>query len=183
MRFVRVVQGYDHLWAVFDEKKGADELTALFRKWSDANYLLDFFIENLRDLKSFFQIEKVSDAISDTMEDAQDLERLILEFPYTERLDDLFHPLSFGDDRARELTREKARNWDRKRHPSWLRIYAVRIEPNVYIVTGGAIKLTAKMQDKQHTMAELEKLNKCHDYLRQNGVFDRDSFVDFFEEG
>ena len=79
MRFVRVVQGYDHLWAVFDEKKGADELTALFRKWSDANYLLDFFIENLRDLKSFFQIEKVSDAISDTMEDAQDLERLILD--------------------------------------------------------------------------------------------------------
>ena len=50
-------------------------------------------------------------------------------------------------------------------HPSWLRIYAIRIEPNVYIVTGGAIKLTA-----------------CRDFLKRNEVFDQDSFVDLFEE-
>ena len=67
-------------------------------------------------------------------------------------------------------------------HPSWLRIYAIRIEPNVYIVTGGAIKLTATMQEREHTQKELDKLNTCRDFLKQNGVFDQDSFVDFFEE-
>lgn len=41
------------------------------------------------------------------MEDADELERLILEFPYTEHLDELFHPLSLSDNRMRELTREK----------------------------------------------------------------------------
>ena len=116
------------------------------------------------------------------MEDARELERLILDFPYTEKLDGLFHPLSLADNRAHELTREKARNWDRAQHPSWLRIYAIRIEPNVYIVTGGAIKLTATMQEREHTQKELDKLNACRDFLKQNGVFDQDSFVDFFEE-
>ena len=38
--------------------------------------------------------------------------------PYTEKLDGLFYPLSLADNRAHELTREKARNWDRAQHPS-----------------------------------------------------------------
>ena len=138
MKFVRTIPGYNHLWAVKEDGMETDELSSLFRQWSNFNYLLDFFFANLDDLKSFFKIEIVSDAIRDTMEDAQELERLILDFPYTEKLDGLFHPLSLADSRAHELTREKARNWDRTQHPSWLRIYAIRIEPNVYIVTGGA---------------------------------------------
>lgn len=133
-------------------------------------------------MQGFFHIEKVSDAIKDTMEDADVLERLILDFPYTEQLDGLFHPLSLADNRAHELTREKARNWDRKRHASWLRIYAIRVEPNVYIITGGAIKLTAKMQDREHTQRELDKLNACRDFLRVNGIFDQDSFIDYIRE-
>ena len=55
-------------------------------------------------------------------------------------------------------------------------------ETDVYIVTGGAIKLTPSMQDRPHTMLELQKLNKCRDYLKQNGVFDQDSFIDYICE-
>lgn len=179
MKFVRAIAGYNHLWAVRDEAKEADELTMLFREWSNANYLLDFFLANIDDLQGFFHVEKISDAIKDTMEDARALERLILDFPYTEQLDGLFHPLSLADNRIHELTREKVRNWDRERHASWLRIYAIRIEPNVYIVTGGAIKLTATMQDREHTQIELDKLNACRNYLQQNGIFDKDSLWTF----
>ena len=147
MKFVRAIAGYNHLWAVRDEAKEADELTMLFREWSNANYLLDFFLANIDDLQGFFHVEKISDAIKDTMEDARALERLILDFPYTEQLDGLFHPLSLADNRIHELTREKVRNWDR-----------------------------------EHTQIELDKLNACRNYLQQNGIFDKDSFVDFFEE-
>lgn len=108
MRFVRTIPGYNHLWAVKDEEKETDELSLLFRQWNNFNYLLDFFFANLDDLQSFFHVERISDAIQDTMEDARELERLILDFPYTERLDGLFHPLSLKDSRAHELTREKA---------------------------------------------------------------------------
>ena len=53
---------------------------------------------------------------------------------------------------------------------------------NVYIVTGGAIKLTATMQEREHTQKELDKLNACRDFLKANGVFDQDSFIDFSQE-
>lgn len=182
MKFARIIPGYNHLWAVRDENKGANELNLLFRRWNNANYLLDFFLDNLDDLQGFFHVEKVSAAIKDTMEDADVLERLILDFPYSEQLDGLFHPLSLADNRVHELTREKARNWDRKRHASWLRVYAIRVEPNVYIITGGAIKLTAKMQDREHTQRELDKLNACRDFLQVNGIFDQDSFIDYIRE-
>lgn len=182
MEFVRSIKGYNHLWAVKYPEKDTDELTLLFRNWSNFNYLLDFFLNNLDDLQNFFHVERVREAIQDTFEDAGELEKLILDFPYTENLDGLFHPLSLADNRAVELTREKARNWERERHASWLRVYAIRVEKNVFIVTGGAIKLTPAMQDRPQTQAELDKMNKCRDFLKANGIFDQDSFIDYVNE-
>lgn len=182
MEFVQIIEDYNHLWAVKYPYKEYDELTLLFQQWNDASFLLDFFMENLDDLKSYFHIERISTAIEDTFEDAQTLEELILDFPYTENLDQLFKPLSQSDTRIQELSREKARNWDRKQHTSWLRIYAIRLEPNVYVVTGGAIKLTATMQEREHTTIELEKLNQCRNYFLANNVFDKDSFMDLNKE-
>ena len=182
MEFVRIIDGYDHIWAVKHPEVDLDELSTLFKKWTNGEFLFDFFMENFDDLKEFFHIERIDEAINDTFEDADDLQELILDFPYTENLDELFTPLDITDSRTRELSREKARNWDRQRHASWLRIYAVRLEPNVYVVTGGAIKLTRTMQDREHTMIELKKLNNCKAYLKGNGVFDQDSFVELINE-
>ena len=70
MKFVRVIKGYEHLWAVKEPDKEHDELTSLFEKWNNADYLLDFFIDNIEDLKNNFHVEKVSEAIQDTFEDA-----------------------------------------------------------------------------------------------------------------
>lgn len=182
MKFVRIVEDSDHLWAVRSDDKDADELTLLFRNWTNGEYLLDFFMENFEDLKEFFHIERLDEAVNDTFEDAEALQELVLEFPYTEKLDELFKPLDVTDSRVRELSREKARNWTRDRHASWLRIYAIRLEPNVYLATGGAIKLTRTMQEREHTAIELQKLNRCKDYLKANGVFDQDSFVELTNE-
>ena len=122
MEFVRIIEDYDHLWAVKSENNYDDELTDLFNKWNNAEYLLNFFTDNFEDLKNFFHIERISEAINDTFDDADALEELILDFPYTENLDELFVPLGIADTRSSELSREKARNWNRKRHASWLRI-------------------------------------------------------------
>lgn len=45
MKFVRIIDGFDHLWAVKAQDKEADELTILFRNWTNGEYLLDFFME------------------------------------------------------------------------------------------------------------------------------------------
>ena len=56
MEFVRVLEDFDHLWAVQEPGKEFDELTALFEKWNDAGYLLEFFKDNFEDLKNYFKI-------------------------------------------------------------------------------------------------------------------------------
>ncbi|MBD5257328.1 MAG: hypothetical protein HDS52_01370 [Barnesiella sp.] len=182
MKFVRIIKNYDHLWAVQAPTGDVDELTLLFRNWTNGEFLFDFFMENFEDLKSFFHIERIDEAVNDTFEDAEALQEMVLDFPYTEHLDELFKPLDITDARIRELSREKARNWDRNRHASWLRIYAIRLEPNVYVITGGAIKLTRTMQEREHTAAELEKLNRCKAFLKSNSVCDQDSFVELTNE-
>lgn len=48
MKFVRIIDGYDHLWAVKAQDKEADELTLLFRNWTNGEYLLDFLWKTLR---------------------------------------------------------------------------------------------------------------------------------------
>lgn len=178
MNFVRSIKGYDHLWSVKYPEKEVDELTILFRNWNNGSYLLDFFLSNMEDLRNFFHVHKITDAIKDTVEDAQVLQKYILDFPYTEHLDGLFHPLSLSDNRVVEMTREKARNWGRDDHASWLRIYAIRVEKNVYVITGGAIKLTQYMQERPQTQKELEKLNQCREFLKSKGVIDRESLID-----
>jgi hypothetical protein len=182
MKFVRSLKGYDHLWAVRFPEKEADELTLLFRKWGDMNFLLDFFRDNIDDLQENFHVRRVWDAIQDTFTDADVLEKKILGFPFIENLDSLFLPLSQADDRAVELTREKARNWNRERHASWLRVYAIRLEKNVFVITGGAIKLTQTMQDRPHTREELKKMDRCREFLKTNGIFDQDSLIDYANE-
>ena len=131
MEFVRSLKGYDHLWAVRFPEKETDELTLLFRRWGDINYLLDFL-----------------GTIWKTM----------------------------------ELTREKARNWNRERHASWLRVYAIRLEKTVFVITGGAIKLTQTMQERPHTWEELKKMDRCREFLKTNGIFDQDSLIDYANE-
>ena len=42
MKFVRIIENYDHLWAVKSQSKEYDELTELFNKWNNIEYLLNF---------------------------------------------------------------------------------------------------------------------------------------------
>ena len=178
MKFERIIEGKDHLWAVREMNKSKNELALLFDTWNDMEYLMEFFIKNYQDLKDYFHIERIRDAIEDTLDDAEQLERLILDIPFTDNLDELFKPLGSMDISVRELTREKARNWNRIGHASWLRVYAIRLEENVFVIMGGAIKLTRTMQERPHTQEQLDKLNRCRRYLLDNGVFDAGSFID-----
>lgn len=79
------------------------------------------------------------------------------------------------------MGREKAYGEGCYRHQSWLRIYAIKIEHGVYLVTGGAIKLTATMGERRHTLEELAKLERVRNYLLDNGVYDLDGFNDYID--
>lgn len=80
------------------------------------------------------------------------------------------------------LGKEKARLNNREEHASWLRLYAIKLEPGHYIITGGAIKLTRTMQERDHTFQELAKMEQVRNLLIEEGVVDAEGFEDYINE-
>ena len=80
------------------------------------------------------------------------------------------------------LSREKAKGRGVAGHKSWLRIYAIKLEPDIYIVTGGAIKLTRTMEEREHTLHELLNMERVRNFLIGQRVFDLDSLFDLNDE-
>jgi hypothetical protein len=153
-----------------------DEVRRLFKQWYDPEFLEDFFTKNLQDVQSgFFGPISIERAITATRAEAVRLERELERLSKNEQesLDKIFQPLDiYRDD---EFHRSKAKG---DRHKSWLRIYALKIDSNVYVVTGGAIKLTRLMQERAHTNRELQKFERCRDYLHEQGITDIDGFME-----
>ena len=80
------------------------------------------------------------------------------------------------------LGKEKAKPEQTNRHASWLRLYAIKLEPGCYIITGGAIKLTRTMQEREHTLRELNKMEFVRNHLLEQGVIDVAGFVELNNE-
>ena len=97
-------------------------------------------------------------------------------------LDLLFRPLENNRTSEILLGKEKARIKNRPQHASWLRIYAIKLEPGCYIITGGAVKLTRTMQERAHTLAELNKMETVRNFLIDGGAIDADGFIDYMSE-
>lgn len=179
MRFEDLL-GDGRLWGTIYDGKEKDALSELFEKWEDISWLKEFFEANLKDLKDFFRITDVNRAIYDTLDDAEDLRCLIFDIKPEDHLDPLFLHLENYRSFEMLLGREKAKGRaNHIGHLSWLRIYAIRLEQDSFLVTGGAIKLTYQMEDRSHTLEELHKMEKVRNFLIENGAHDLDSFIDF----
>jgi hypothetical protein len=167
------------------EDEELNEFERLFDLWHDTEYLRKFFEDNEGALKSgFFGDITIKQAIDETIKDADWLEDYLIDIVegndrYTQ-LDDVFQELSGGT--AVELSRTKIYGRNKNRNSSWLRVYALKIDSNVYIVTGGAIKLTLKMGDAPDTKKELEKFKRCIDFLNDNTILEASALRDFFNE-
>ena len=172
------VSGDGSLWAVRYDGADKNILEITFDRWNDLDWLRDFFKANLNDLSSYFRITSLSQAIYDTIVDAHELECVILEAIASDELDALFKPLENIRSSDALLGKEKAKGERVHKHDSWLRLYAIRFQKNSYLITGGAIKLTRTMQEREHTLAELQKLEMVRNFLIGEGAFDLDGFYD-----
>ena len=146
------------------DKEESDELTRLLEQWSDIQFLEGFFEFHKNDLR-YFGID-VETAKEQTIDEVNQLEDFLSGLSYNDNeLDSIFRPLNDLEYRATILSKQKSKR-------KWLRLYAIKIETNHYVITGGAIKLTHTMQERWHTRGELSKLEKCRQYLQSQGIFD-----------
>lgn len=167
------------LWAVRYDEKEQNCFDELFDRWYDMQWLKSFFTDNLSDLSAYFHITDVYKAIMETIEDASTLECLMLDISPDANLNTLFRHLENNRFSEMTLGKEKAKGKSVHKHSSWLRIYAIKIEDGIYVVTGGAIKLTATMSERTHTLEELAKMEMVRNYFIDNGVFDKEGLNDY----
>ena len=166
------------LWAVRYKGEKVNALEKVLDQWRDAGWLADFFTQNIDDLISYFNVTNVEDAIYQTMEERDDLACMIMDISPNANLDHFFRPLE--NNRTSEIILGKEKG--RPNQHSWLRLYAIKLNIGIYIITGGAIKLTRTMQERKHTLQDLENMEKVRSFLIIENVFDEDSFTDYQKE-
>ncbi|GIV36547.1 MAG: hypothetical protein KatS3mg032_0926 [Cyclobacteriaceae bacterium] len=145
-----------------------DEFHQLFANWNDAEYLFEFFKRHEKDLQSdYYGSITVAEAVRRTRRYALQFENCIEKL--SSNLDNVFTPLRELE--GSHLPRSKARE-------NWLRIYAIKVEANIYVVTGGGIKLTRTMNESPHLKVELNKLQRGRAFLKEHGISDIDGLAE-----
>ena len=180
---IKIVHIFAHrLFAFHYEGEEANELERLFDQWQDIEYLFEFFEEHAGDLlNGFFDPISVEDAVTETRAEAKLLEEQLMSLCDSDdgsSLESIFKLLDNRHYRVIQLEKHKAYG---SRRRSWLRLYAIRIEKDTYIITGGAIKLTHTMNERHHTKKELDKLSRCRDWLIDNQLIDREGLIEELE--
>jgi hypothetical protein len=161
----------------------SDEFKRIMRNWNDAEYLENYFEEHKGDLQNgYLRDMTIDEAIEITIFDANELESTLIEIAKkgikdeTNTLQTLFEPLHRKEKTAYRIPTHQKSKFKGYAQDSWLRIYAIRIAPNVFVITGGAIKLTPDMNERDHLLEELQKLEITRKFLEDNDLFDESDF-------
>lgn len=178
---------------LFDTEKGAidedgaiisddqlHEFRRLFDFWNDPIRLRAFFEEHEEDLKDeYWEGITIEEAIEKTRKEAKELEAILLEYAKEgnttrhKNLSMLFKPLYDGKF-EKEFEKDKVKVDGKK---TWIRLYAIRIDYNFFMVCGGAIKLRKTLNDRTYLLKELEKLE-----ITRSSLMDEDNdLLELFE--
>jgi len=159
------------LWSIQLDGETQSEFEKFFDLINDIEWLHNFFDQNKADLHGgFFGSITIGVAVSRTLDEAEEMEDSL--YNYSEQgfegsdnnLQHLFKPLNNFEYTITGHQKSKARI-----KKGWLRLYAIRLAKNCYLVTGGGIKLTPDMK-RQHLQYELRKLETAKQFLRNNGI-------------
>lgn len=160
----------ENLYAFQYENEVDNEYYRLMDLWADIVYLRQFAKENnITDFRKF---------ITDIREDALYIDSLLTSIANgnnLSRLENFFVPLDDLETGTKTLSLRKGKRYK-------LRLYAVRIDENLFLITGGVIKIVHKMKEHPDTEREKQKLQTAKMYLQQNYVFDSDSFYELINE-
>lgn len=167
----------DSLYAVGYDNEVKDTYSSLLDNWQDVEYLEQFFEDNKTDLQSgFYENITIEDAVLQTQAEAAKFDKKIYNAATTG---------TFNEDKPLEEVLFNTLHKDVYDHihipskaygpnyKSWLRIYAIRIAPNLYVISGGAIKLTEAMTT-EHLKQELFKLKLTANYLKEIGLIEEE---------
>jgi hypothetical protein len=148
------------------------EFDRIITLWNDVEYLEEFFEANQSDLASgFWGGISVDEAIIKTITEANSLEKKIIHIAKNLKAGELDHLFKKLDKSTRNKGFERQKVYGLST-PTWLRIYALKVDNHYFCITGGAIKLTEKMNGISHLDKELMKMDRCNSFFKSQGIVD-----------
>ena len=178
MRLVEIFPPYLYSMRYGDGDE-IDEYHRLLKTWTDVDFVANFFESHSKDMDPSFwgSITDPEEAAERTIDEAYDLEDYLTllfdnaSYGIKPDFDDFFHPLDGEFGYVYFQTPMKAYGLKR---PSLLRLYAIKITSNCYVITGGGIKYCRKMQESRELLVELGKVKSVRSFLRERGIEDKD---------
>ena len=164
------------LHAVAYLKKGSDayaecEYDRLLDLWTDVEYLHEYAKDN--------KVADINKFVKARLKDAEQIEDLLDQLIEQDLpLDTYFHQLDNNEIGFKLLSLRKGK----ASQQDGLRIYAIKIDNDCFLITGGAIKMSLKNKDHPDTKEEMRKIAEVKAYLQDQGVIDRESFYEFRKE-
>ncbi len=168
MRIVNIFA--EHLFAFHYSDEVDNEYDRLIEDWTDVNYLREYAKSN--------NVTNINKFVKDRLKDAEQIQDLLEEITFNNKpLEFYFKSLFDLEMGVKILSLQKG-----KIDKNGIRLYAIKIDENLFVITGGAIKMSQKMQDHPDSNQELIKVKKAKSFLLENGVVDIDSFYELINE-
>ncbi len=146
-----------------------NEFDKFFQLYTDPLYVSSFVDEHeVLFLDEFWSKFTLRDIKKGVLLSAEKFISLIERTQKAKKLDSLFSPLHKGEDRS-EFTQVHAYSQGIN-DISFLRLFAIKIDKNTYLVTGGCVKTAQNLQGSEKMRTELNKLNAVEAYLIAKGI-------------
>ncbi len=161
------------LYAIKWDGDTLNSLDLMAETYDDLEYLFEYFSKNKDLLKYFWQQTTIPfEAAKRTKIEGNALIQKILKSSEDESvsLNDIFLPLHSFEyyNHPGFHTEVKAKGYEDT--APWVRVYAIKCDDNLYVITGFGLKLVQKMKDDLHFKKELKKLEKAADFLKSKGL-------------
>jgi hypothetical protein len=151
-----------------------NELNRLLNLWNDPQYVFQFIRANITDAPQNISTLQLTNLISD---DGNEIDDLLSKLgkDLKGNFEVFFKQLNNNEYQSKTLSKRKGRK-------NYLRLYALKIDTNCFVITGGAIKFTHLMEDRKHTKTELQKMETCRQFLKSQGIYDEESLYEYIKE-
>ena len=164
---------------------GKTELSKLVSLWKDPLYLAQFFETNSSYFSDPFWKGVTEEIfVGDVVQNSRVVFKELLRLLESGQLVSVFEPLDKEEDSKRrrdKVFKVKAKYGHIAKRVAF-RIYGIMVDENTVCITGGAIKIVKEMSDAPNTEIELKKMERVASNIFDNGIFDKDSFIDFIAD-
>lgn len=172
-----------YIYSIKYDCEDVNEFERLFESWRDLDEVIAFCVEHKDCLKSEIwsavcEPEAVADQVS---EEADDLEILFRKLCYNANRDskpDFDSHFKYLDGKYKiEFEYVPMKSYGTL-SPSFIRLYAIKMGANRYIITGGGIKLCKTIQESPYLKERIiQDIDKVRAWLKSNGIYEEDEFI------